>query len=445
MNEFLWKNHLGKRGWFILIAAICLLAAGMFFQANDAFAAPDPEVTDIEIVSSHDLFGIQEVVATIYFDEGIEFAVGATYADLAAELDMDINITNITTNPANAMAFEITSVSDNYLVIRVYETGNGMFNIRGADMSVRTKNGSGLLNSLVAKDSGAKAMLLNTDFKDLIIDTGMELITLSSTTGTAFANPKIEGQIIAPARVRGIAWFQLLNNGVVQEYGYDPVADDYLYEWPISMMEGGSPLHTHNYLTLEADDYVAALEEAINGDDNMSIDYELVIDGTDPTKFTIEKISGGIDESLSMRIFNHQMPGSNRAPPAAPTDLMIINHTASSALISWAGSDNVGVTGYYIYINGNYVSYVNSNVTTYNAKGLSAGASYTFTVKANNGKEASQASNPVVFVPQTAAPHAAAYHYDPRGRLFEIDASSAGTITVDADANGNIIHVSAPE
>lgn len=303
----LQRNSIQRR-WLALLAAAGIIAAIFFFQSNVAFAAPEVEVDEIEIVASHDLLGIQEVVATIYFDEAIQFASGASAATLAAELDVDINITNITTDTNNPMAFEITSVGSNYFVLRVFETGNGMFAIRGANMSVKTLDASGELDSLVSTGiTPEKAILLDTDFQDLIIDTGIEVTTLSSTTGTSVVNPIIEGQITAVPQVRGISWFQLLNNGVVQEYGYDPVEDEYTYTWPVPVLTGASPLHSHAYLTLEADDYVAALEAAINGDPNLSGDYELVIDGTDPTKFTIEKISGGDGETLSIRFFTYEL------------------------------------------------------------------------------------------------------------------------------------------
>lgn len=296
--------------WLTLLTTAALLAALLVFQSSVASAATtDPDVSGISIVSSN-VSGVQEVNATITFDENVQLASGATAADLAAELSVTINGNAISNSLTNRMAFEVASVGTNNIVVRVFENTavSGMFALMGANMTVKTADASEELDSLVASDNLAKANLLDTDFLDKIIDTGIRVTTLSTTVGAVGVNPEVEGQITAVPQVRGISWFQLLKNGVVVPYKYDPVEDDYNYTWPNPIeLTGAVPLHSHSFTTLEADDYVAALETAINNDPYLSATYELTIDTLDPTKFTIEKTTGGVSETLSIRFFTYQL------------------------------------------------------------------------------------------------------------------------------------------
>ena len=68
-------------------------------------------------------------------------------------------------------------------------------------------------------------------------------------------------------------------------------------------------------------------------------------------------------------------------PPSAPTNLSISTADQSSLTLSWsASSDNVGVAGYDVYLNGNRLG--STTQTSYRFANLSCGASYTLGVNA---------------------------------------------------------------
>jgi acid phosphatase type 7 len=68
-------------------------------------------------------------------------------------------------------------------------------------------------------------------------------------------------------------------------------------------------------------------------------------------------------------------------PPTAPTNLRATAATTSSVAVAWnASTDNVGVTGYNVYRNGNFVA--TTTATSYQFTGLTCGTSYTFGVEA---------------------------------------------------------------
>jgi chitodextrinase len=70
--------------------------------------------------------------------------------------------------------------------------------------------------------------------------------------------------------------------------------------------------------------------------------------------------------------------------PTIPTNLAISSITATSATASWSAStDNAGVTGYEVYLDGTLVTTVNA--TTYNFTGLNATTNYTVKVRALDG------------------------------------------------------------
>src|ERR671937_2446853 len=71
----------------------------------------------------------------------------------------------------------------------------------------------------------------------------------------------------------------------------------------------------------------------------------------------------------------------DRQAPTAPTNLTVTGSTQSSVSVSWsASSDNVGVAGYNVYVNGSKVATTTS--TSYTASGLTCGSSYTLGVEA---------------------------------------------------------------
>ncbi|CAL2092319.1 conserved protein of unknown function precursor containing a T9SS type A C-terminal secretion signal [Tenacibaculum sp. 190524A02b] len=69
--------------------------------------------------------------------------------------------------------------------------------------------------------------------------------------------------------------------------------------------------------------------------------------------------------------------------PSVPSGVVASNITETTLSLNWvASTDNVGVTSYEVYRDGNSIG--TTNTTAYNATGLVAGTTYTFTVKAND-------------------------------------------------------------
>lgn len=82
--------------------------------------------------------------------------------------------------------------------------------------------------------------------------------------------------------------------------------------------------------------------------------------------------------------------------PATPANVTASNITKSSATISWnASSDNVGVTGYEVYLNGALKATVTT--TSYNLSGLAASTSYAVGVKAKDAAGNLSAAGTVSF------------------------------------------------
>lgn len=88
-------------------------------------------------------------------------------------------------------------------------------------------------------------------------------------------------------------------------------------------------------------------------------------------------------------------PPADTIAPTVPANVSIASKTASSVSLSWAASsDNVGVTGYEVYNGSSLAASVSGITATVN--GLTAGTSYTFTVKAKDAAgNRSAASTPV--------------------------------------------------
>lgn len=75
--------------------------------------------------------------------------------------------------------------------------------------------------------------------------------------------------------------------------------------------------------------------------------------------------------------------GGDTEAPTAPANLRSTGQTPSSATLAWdASSDNVGVTGYDVYVGDNQLSV--GTVTTVTVPGLSANTTHSFTVVARD-------------------------------------------------------------
>jgi endonuclease I len=76
-------------------------------------------------------------------------------------------------------------------------------------------------------------------------------------------------------------------------------------------------------------------------------------------------------------------PTPDTESPADPTNLVASNPTDNSMDLTWtASTDNIGVTGYDVFVNGSYNA--TSSNTSYTVSGLTANTNYCFTVKAKD-------------------------------------------------------------
>lgn len=100
-------------------------------------------------------------------------------------------------------------------------------------------------------------------------------------------------------------------------------------------------------------------------------------------------------EEWAQAIWN---PISDTQAPTAATNLAVTGTTSNAVSLSWtAGTDNVAVTSYDIYMNGNFKTSISSTNLTATITGLSASTAYTFYVIAKDASlNSSSASNSVI-------------------------------------------------
>jgi chitodextrinase len=88
---------------------------------------------------------------------------------------------------------------------------------------------------------------------------------------------------------------------------------------------------------------------------------------------------------------------SDTTPPSAPGSLTASATSATQVALAWtASTDNIGVTGYLIYRNGNLVTTVGASVLSYQDNGLSASTSYSYFVEAEDATGNLSAASNVV-------------------------------------------------
>lgn len=120
--------------------------------------------------------------------------------------------------------------------------------------------------------------------------------------------------------------------------------------------------------------------------------------------------------------------------PTVPTGLSVSNLTQSGFRLTWnASTDNVGVTGYYVYQNGSLVA----TVQTHNAQisGLRASTSYVITVRARDaaGNISGLSSSITVITPDTEAPTI------PAGLTFHDLSQTGFTLTWNASLDNVVV------
>ncbi|HZG56690.1 PA14 domain-containing protein [Paenibacillus sp.] len=133
--------------------------------------------------------------------------------------------------------------------------------------------------------------------------------------------------------------------------------------------------------------YVEVLHKENAGGDNVAVGW------TGPGISTITVIGG---EHLSPYTGASSTPAPDTQAPSAPTNVSVTSKTDTTVNLSWtASSDNVGVTGYDVYVGGNKANTSPISGTTYTVTGLTEQSSYSITVKAkdaaNNESAASSA------------------------------------------------------
>jgi exo-1,4-beta-D-glucosaminidase len=92
--------------------------------------------------------------------------------------------------------------------------------------------------------------------------------------------------------------------------------------------------------------------------------------------------------------------GGDQQAPTVPANLHSTGATASSVSLAWdASTDNVGVTGYDVTVNGG--AGVSVSGTTATVSGLSAGTAYSFAVRAKDAAGNASAYGPPISVSTT--------------------------------------------
>jgi hypothetical protein len=102
---------------------------------------------------------------------------------------------------------------------------------------------------------------------------------------------------------------------------------------------------------------------------------------------------------------NFTISGADNHPPSPPGNLTVTNITASSVFLTWtASTDNIGVTGYHVFIND---SFDDTTVgTSYTLAGLAAETSYVVSIKAKDaaGNESAASQITVTTQPDVGCP-----------------------------------------
>jgi chitodextrinase len=125
--------------------------------------------------------------------------------------------------------------------------------------------------------------------------------------------------------------------------------------------------------------------------------------------FTVKaKDAAGNLSPLSASLSATTKTPADTTAPSAPTGLTSSNITQTSATVSWtASTDNVGVTGYDVYVNGVLKTSTTTSLNT-SITGLTAGTTYSVTVKAKdaagNVSNASSALSVTTVAADTTAP-----------------------------------------
>jgi len=135
--------------------------------------------------------------------------------------------------------------------------------------------------------------------------------------------------------------------------------------------------------------------KTVNDQDIASYRFQIVPNGGQrlisslKIAFSVRVNTGGTDEAivvddLALYEVTHDASADTEAP-SAPTGLTAAAKTDTSVSLSWtAATDNVGVTRYDVYQDGQLAGTAGGTVTSYSVIGLSPNATYHYTVKARD-------------------------------------------------------------
>ncbi len=153
--------------------------------------------------------------------------------------------------------------------------------------------------------------------------------------------------------------------------------------------------------------------------------------------FTVNAIDAAGNTSTSSSILSVTTnAAADTTAPSVPTGLSASSTTQTATTITWtASTDAVGVTGYDIYKNGTLVG--SSVTTSYSVSGLTAGTTYSFTVKARDAAGNVSAASNALSVTTTAGQQSGTT-LTLTATPNPVTASSAQTVTVDVTASGTL-------
>jgi chitodextrinase len=199
--------------------------------------------------------------------------------------------------------------------------------------------------------------------------------------------------------------------------------------------------------------------------DNVGVTgYRVYVDGnlettTANTNYTVTGLSAGTTYNMEVSAIDAAGNESGRAStnvttptpdtqaPSVPTNLVASNVTQNSTDLSWdASTDNVGVTGYRVYVDGNLEA-TTAN-TNYTVTGLSAGTTYNMEVSAIDaaGNESGRASTNVTTpTPDTQAPSvptnlvASNVTQNSAGLSWNASSDNVGVTGYNVYLNGNLL------
>ncbi len=219
-----------------------------------------------------------------------------------------------------------------------------------------------------------------------------------------FSSPKLSGKLtgaLPGAPVSG-KWFstqfqQLVTNAypAIPATGTQPPADTVAPSVPTNLVAGATTLSSIAVSWTASTDNVA-----VTGYDISS--GGVVVGSSPTTSFTVAGLATDTAYTFTVRAKDAAgnvsaasapltartatdvvIPGPDTVAPTAPTNLVAGTTTTSAVPLTWtASTDNVGVTGYDVYSGTTKVG--SSTTTSHTVTGLTAGTSYTFTVRAKD-------------------------------------------------------------